>query len=63
MQQFSQFIFIKVYSDGQWINLQVNFKDDSGNLWRYYLKEGWFVSYCLKFSYGLIVKQVVDTQM
>ncbi|CAH1122449.1 unnamed protein product [Ceutorhynchus assimilis] len=31
---------LMVHSDGQWINLQVNFKDDAGNLWRFYLKEG-----------------------
>lgn len=31
---------LMVYSDDQWINLQINFKDDSGSLWRYYLKEG-----------------------
>lgn len=31
---------LMVYSDGQWINIQTNFKDDSGNLWRFYLKPG-----------------------
>ncbi|XP_066247870.1 T-cell immunomodulatory protein [Euwallacea similis] len=28
------------YADGHWNDLQVNFKDDSGNFWRFYLKEG-----------------------
>ncbi|KAH1009250.1 hypothetical protein HUJ04_001629 [Dendroctonus ponderosae] len=31
---------LMVYSEGQWINLQVNFKDDAGNLWQFYLKQG-----------------------
>ncbi|XP_060528784.1 T-cell immunomodulatory protein isoform X1 [Cylas formicarius] len=31
---------LMVYSDGEWLNLQVNFKDDNSNLWRFYLKPG-----------------------
>ncbi|KAL1497598.1 hypothetical protein ABEB36_008530 [Hypothenemus hampei] len=31
---------LMVFSEGEWINLQINFKDESGNLWRYYLKPG-----------------------
>ncbi|KAF7276132.1 hypothetical protein GWI33_010889 [Rhynchophorus ferrugineus] len=31
---------LMVFSEGEWINLQVNFKDDSGATWRFHLKPG-----------------------
>ncbi|XP_030764166.1 T-cell immunomodulatory protein [Sitophilus oryzae] len=31
---------LMVFSEGEWINLQVNFKDDSGNNWKFHLKPG-----------------------
>ncbi|KAJ8963747.1 hypothetical protein NQ314_005408 [Rhamnusium bicolor] len=31
---------LMVYSEGKWLNLQVNFKDDNSNNWRFYLKPG-----------------------
>ncbi|XP_050304713.1 T-cell immunomodulatory protein [Anthonomus grandis grandis] len=31
---------LMVYSENQWIDLQVNFKDDAGNLWRFHYKPG-----------------------
>lgn len=31
---------LMVYSKGEWNNLQVNFKDDNGIMWRFYLKLG-----------------------
>lgn len=29
-----------VYSDGEWYNLEVNFKDDNNNVWKFYEKPG-----------------------
>lgn len=31
---------LMVYSDGEWHNLQVDFKDNNNNLWRFYEKPG-----------------------